>query len=250
MSSDLFELSDAGCKIVEDSSKVAEKKAKPHYHGHRQRLREKFLTVGGEALPDYELLELLLTVALPRKDVKPLAKDLLAKFGSFGGVISADMNRLTQVKGIKENTASVLKIVQASSVRLLRDKTQKRVLLEVWDDMIDYCVASMAFEDKEKFRVVYLDVKNSVILDELQQEGTVNHTPVYPREVIKKALEVGASSLVMVHNHPSGDVTPSKADIKITKMVAEAARAMGITLYDHVIVSKDKHLSMKRKRFF
>lgn len=234
----------------EQKNLFSKKDKKPHYHGHRQRLREKFLQNGGDSLADYELLELVLMLAIPRKDVKPLAKDLLEKFGSFASVISADVNKLTQVKGVKENTASALKLVQASSVRLLKERTQQKDVLETWDDMIDYCKASMAFETKEQFRVLYLDVKNQIILDEKQQVGTVDHTPVYPREVIKKALEIGASSIVVVHNHPSGDVTPSKADVKITKILRDGAKALGVKLYDHVIVSKDKYYSMKRKGLF
>lgn len=220
-------------------------KEKPHYHGHRKRLREKLLAHGGENLPDYELLELVLSIALPRRDVKPLAKQLLEKFDSFAGVISAEPIELVAVDGIKETTASTLKIIQAAAIRLLRDEISDKPILNSWDRMIDYCTASMGYNKSERFRILFLDVKNRLIADELQQKGTVNHTPVYPREVIKRALELGASSIIMVHNHPSGDPKPSKADIEMTRLVKDAGRVLSVTLHDHVIVTKNNFVSFK-----
>ena len=220
-------------------------KETPHYHGHRKRLREKLLAYGGEKLPDYELLELVLSIALPRRDVKPLAKVLLERFGSFAKVISAEPIELTAVDGIKETTASVLKIIQASVIRLLRDEISNKPILNSWDRMVDYCTASMGYNKSERFRILFLDVKNRLIADELQQKGTVNHTPVYPREVIKRALELGASSIIMVHNHPNGDPKPSKADIEMTRLVKDAGRVFNITLHDHVIVTKNNFVSFK-----
>ena len=219
--------------------------AKPHYAGHRKRLQERFMKGGPEALPDYELLELLLFSALPRRDVKPLAKALLARFGSFAEVISADAPALAEVEGVGQATVVALKTVRAAALRLLRDEVMDRPVLSSWQQLIDYCRAAMAYEAAENFRILYLNRKNVLIADEVQQRGTVDHTPIYPREVVKRALELGASALIMVHNHPSGDDTPSADDIEMTREVREAGEKLGITLHDHVIVAKGGHNSFK-----
>ena len=184
--------------------------APPHYLGHRDRLRARFREAGTEALSDYEMLELVLFRALPRRDVKPLAKTLIAKFGSFAEVVSAPEQRLHEVKGLGEAGVTELKIVQAAASRLARGKVQGKTVLSSWSAVLDYCRTAMAFEDKEQFRILFLDKRNQLIADERQQTGTVDHTPVYPREVVKRALELSATAIILVHNHPSGDPTPSR----------------------------------------
>jgi DNA repair protein RadC len=217
----------------------------PHYHGHRQRLRQRFLEGGGQALPDYELLELLLFGAIPRGDVKPLAKALLARFGDFAGVVTAPPTRLTEVAGVGEAVVSALKVVDAAAGRLARGRLKGRPTLSSWDALQDYLQVSMGHELAEAFRVLYLDRKNHLLADEVQQRGTVDHAPVYPREVVKRALDLGATALIMVHNHPSGDPTPSRADIDMTKQVIAAAKAMGIVVHDHVVVGHGENASFK-----
>ena len=217
----------------------------PHYHGHRERLRARFMEAGSEALADYEMLELVLFRAVPRRDVKPLAKGLLARFGSFAEVISAPPARLAEVDGLGEAAIVELKIVQAAAHRLAKGQVTKRTPLSSWTAVIDYVRAAQAFAEKEQFRILFLDKKNQVIADEVQQEGTVDHTPVYPREVVKRALELSATALILVHNHPSGDPTPSAADIEMTKQIANVAKPLGISLHDHIIVGKDGHVSLK-----
>ncbi|MDH5797518.1 MAG: DNA repair protein RadC [Paracoccaceae bacterium] len=218
----------------------------PSYiRNHRQRLRERFLEGGAAAVPDYELLELVLFRAIPRKDVKPLARQLLETFGNFNGVISAPSTRLREVKGTGEAVILELKIVEAAAQRLARSRVIKRPVLSSWQSLIDYCHASMAHRETEQFRVLYLDRKNILIADEEQAQGTVDHVPVYPREVVKRALELNASALILVHNHPSGDPTPSTADIEMTARVAEAAQVLGVTLHDHLIIGKASEVSFR-----
>ena len=223
--------------------------AAPHYHGHRERLRARFMEAGAQALADYEMLELVLFRAVPRRDVKPLAKDLLLKFGSFAEVISAPAERLKQ-EGLGEAAVIELKVVQAAAQRLARGEVKKRTAMSSGTAVIDYVRAAQAFAEKEQFRILFLDKKNRVIADEVQQEGTVDHTPVYPREVVKRALELSATALILVHNHPSGDPTPSQADVEMTRQVAQVARTLGIQVLDHVIVGKDGHVSMKELKLF
>ena len=217
----------------------------PDHTGHRKRLRQRFMKAGADALPDYELLELVLFAAHTRRDVKPLAKALLKRFGSFAEVISAGPRALKEVEGVGETAVLALKTVQAAAVRMARGEVMQRPVLANWQKLLDYCRTSMAYEDTERFRILYLNRKNVLIADEVQQKGTVDHTPVYPREVIKRALELGATALIMVHNHPSGDPTPSKADIEMTREVREAAEKLGIALHDHLVVSKDGYNSFK-----
>lgn len=217
----------------------------PHHLGHRDRLRHRFMTGGPEALADYELLELLLFQAIPRRDVKPLAKILLAKFGGFAGVINAPVEHLIQIDGISENTAIALKSVRAVAHKLLREELQDKPVLQNWDDLLGYCRAVMAHERQEQFRILFLNNKNRLIADEVQQKGTVNHTPVYPREVVKRALELGATALILVHNHPSDDPKPSRDDINMTQNIIAAATPLGITIHDHVIIARAGHVSMR-----
>jgi DNA repair protein RadC len=228
-----------------NSKQPSEPPASPHYHGHRERLRDRFLAGGSGALADYELLELILFRALPRRDVKPLAKDLLERFGSFAEVISAPPQRLAEVKGLGEAAITELKIVQAAAQRLARGEVQNRLVLSSWSSVLDYCRTAMAFADREQFRVLFLDKRNRLIADEQQQQGTVDHTPVYPREVVKRALELGATAVILVHNHPSGDPTPSQADIAMTLEIVAVAKPLGIAVHDHIIVGKDGHASLK-----
>ena len=216
-----------------------------HYHGHRQRLRQRFLAAGSEAISDYEMLELILFRAIPQRDVKPLAKNLLAAFGSFSEVIAAPAERLKEVDGLGEAAITELKIVQAAANRLVRGEVKARQVLSSWSHVLDYCRAAMAFESKEHFRILFLDKGNHLIADEQHQTGTVDHTPVYPREVVKRALELSATAVILVHNHPSGDPTPSRADIDMTRAIVEVARPLGIAVHDHLIVGKDGHASLK-----
>ena len=206
-----------------------------HYHGHRRRLRQRFLAAGSEAISDYEMLELILFRAIPQRDVKPLAKELLATFGSFAEVIAAPAERLNEVDGLGEAAIAELKIVQAAANRLVRGEVKQRQVLSSWSHVLDYCRAAMAFESKEHFRILFLDKGNHLIADEQHQTGTVDHTPVYPREVIKRALELSATADILVHNHSSGDPTPSRADIDMTRAIVEVARPLGIAVHDHLI---------------
>jgi DNA repair protein RadC len=229
--------------MAETPSGLAE--AAPHYHGHRERLRSRFREAGPDAVTDYELLELLLFRAVPRRDVKPLAKTLIAKFGSFAEVISAPVARLGEVKGLGDAAITELKVVQAAANRLARGQVKQRPILSSWSTVLDYCRTTMAFADKEQFRILFLDKRNQLIVDEVQQVGTVDHTPVYPREVVKRALELSATAIILVHNHPSGDPTPSRADIQMTQSIVEVARPLGISVHDHIIVGKEGHASFK-----
>jgi DNA repair protein RadC len=213
--------------------------------GHRERLRARFLKGGADAMPDYELLELTLFAAIPRRDTKPLAKALMARFGSFAEVIAAPRARLMDVPGVGETVANHLKIVEAAAQRLAKTQVMGRPALSSWSALLDYCTAAMARSDKEEFRVLFLDRKNVLIADEVQNKGTVDHAPVYPREVIKRALELSASCLILVHNHPSGDPTPSKADIAMTREIVTAAKALGIAVHDHLVIGRAGHSSFK-----
>ncbi len=213
--------------------------------GHRERLRARFLNGGADAMPDYELLEMTLFAALPRRDTKPLAKALLARFGSFAEVIAAPRARLMEVKGVGESVANHLKIVEAAAHRLARTKVMGRPALSSWSALLDYCTAAMARSQNEEFRVLFLDRKNNLIADEVQNRGTVDHTPVYPREIIKRALELTASAIILVHNHPSGDPTPSKADILMTREIVTAAKALSIAVHDHLVIGRGGHASFK-----
>ena len=237
------EISD-GVAGVEDAGAVFAPVETLH-SGHRERLRERFLKGGAEAMPDYELLELTLFAAVPRRDTKPLAKILLARFGSFAEVIAAPRERLLEVEGVGMSVAAHLKIVEAAAHRLAKTRIIGRPALSSWAALLDYCTAAMARGAKEEFRVLFLDRKNVLIADEVQSKGTIDHTPVYPREIIKRALELSATAIILVHNHPSGDPTPSKADIDMTRDIAKAALALSITVHDHLVIGRKGHASFK-----
>jgi DNA repair protein RadC len=217
-------------------------------HGHRQRLRERFQNGGADAIPDYELLEMILFRAFPRIDTKPIAKRLLAKFGSFADVVSAPAERLKEVEGIGDRAVEELKLIKAAAERLTKGEIKARSALTSWSGVLDYLRLAQGFETREQFRILFLDKKNQLIADEVQGRGTVDHTPVYVREVVKRALELSATAIILVHNHPSGDPTPSRADIDMTKQIIEASRPLGVTVHDHVIVGRNGHASLKALR--
>ena len=233
---------------AKNSDPNAEPAETPHYHGHRERLRERFYSAGPDALSDYELLEMALFPALPRRDTKPLAKLLLKKFGSFAEVIHAPETRLREIEGIGDASVHQIKLLAAAASRVAKGEIKRSIALSSWNDVIGYCRSGMAFADKEQFRLLFLDKRNQLIADEVQQTGTVDHTPVYPREVIKRALELSATALILVHNHPSGDPTPSQADIQMTKAIVDIAAPLGISVHDHIIVGKNGHASLKGLR--
>jgi DNA repair protein RadC len=215
--------------------------------GHRARMRGKLLSAGGEALLDHELLEMQLFLALPRRDTKPIARALLARFGSFGNAISAPVEALRQVEGMGDAAIAALKTVQAAALRLMREEVLDRPLLNNWDRLLGYLNAALAREQVEQFRILFLDSRNRLIADEAQARGTVNHTPVYPREVVKRCLELQATALILVHNHPSGDPTPSGADIEMTAEIKQGAATLGIVVHDHLIIGNGRHLSFRRE---
>jgi DNA repair protein RadC len=212
---------------------------------HRKRLRERFLNGGADALPDYELLELVLFRAIPRQDVKPLARRLLDTFGDFNRTLSAPIPRLREVSGVGDAVICELKVVEAAAHRLSRARVMQRHVVSSWEALLNYCHTTMAHRDTEQFRVLYLDRKNVLIADEAQAQGTVDHVPVYPREVVKRALELNGSALILVHNHPSGDPTPSQADIDMTQQIHLAAQTLGLTLHDHLIIGKSREVSFR-----
>jgi DNA repair protein RadC len=220
------------------------------HEGHRHRLRGRF-NAAPEALQDYELLEAVLFGAIRRRDTKPLAKELLKKFdNSFVEVINAPPERLKEVKGVGDAVVNQLKVVRAAALRFMKAGILDRPVLESWDAVLDYCRAAMGYEMQEQLRILFLDRKNRLIADEVQQRGTVDHTPAYPREVVKRALELSATAIILVHNHPSGDTTPSRADIDMTRAIADAAKALGIVIHDHLIIGRHDHHSLKAMKLF
>jgi DNA repair protein RadC len=216
--------------------------------GHRQRLRDRFTNGGADAVPDYELLEMILFRAFPRIDTKPIAKRLLARFGSFAEVVSAPAERLKEIEGIGDRAVQELKLIKTAAERLTKGQIQARPALSSWSGVLDYLRLAQGFEDREHFRILFLDKKNALIADEVQGRGTVDHTPVYVREVVKRALELSATAIILVHNHPSGDPTPSRADIEVTKQIIDAAKPLGVTVHDHIIVGRNGHASLKGLR--
>lgn len=233
-----------------NANKITKKRKQPsleqeHYIGHRQRLKEKFNVLGPIGFADYEILELLLFQAIPRNDTKPLAKVLLGRFGSLLGVLTASEAALKEIKGVGDSVVHLLKLVHGVLERGFQQDIKGKNVLQSWQQVIQYCSLSMSYNDKEQLRIIYLDQKNQILADEIQQTGTVNHTPIYPREVMKRALEVSATAIILVHNHPSGDPTPSRADIDLTMRVQRIGEELGITLHDHVIIGKGKHASFK-----
>jgi DNA repair protein RadC len=219
-----------------------------HYEGHRARLRERLLQAGTEAIADYELVELVLFRAIPRRDVKPLAKALIARFGSFAEAIAAEPARLAEVEGMSQGAIAEFKIVEAGAKRFAKGVARKRLPVGSFSAVIDYCRTAMAFDAREEFRVLFLDRKNGLIADESQGVGTVDQTPVYPREVVRRALELSATAVILVHNHPSGDPTPSTQDVKMTLDIIAVAQPLGVAVHDHIIVGRDGHASLKGLR--
>ncbi|CFX07836.1 conserved protein of unknown function [Candidatus Filomicrobium marinum] len=217
----------------------------PSHVGHRSRLRERFRKGGPEALPDYELLELVLFRAIPRRDTKELAKRLIAHFGSFAEVLNAPEHRLKEVKDVGDSVVTEFKLIRAAAVRLVKSEIVERPVLSSWSQVLDYVKAAQAYGHREQFRILFLDKKNRLLGDEVQGEGTVDHTPVYVREVVKRALELSATALILVHNHPSGDPTPSRADIDMTRLIQQAARPLGVSVHDHIIVGREGHTSLR-----
>lgn len=227
------------------TKRAAAPKAKPHYHDHRTRLRQRFAEAGPSALADYELLELFLFRVIPRQDTKPLAKALLTKFGSLDAVLAAPVQRIAEVEGAGPSVAQELKIVQALLERASRAELKQRTVISSWSALVNYCRMSMAHEPREQFRVLFLDVKNQLIADEVLNEGTVDHAPVYPREVARRALELSAAAVILVHNHPSGDPKPSAADIAITREIVAAATAVSVKVHDHLVIGRNGAESFK-----
>lgn len=225
-----------------------DKEAEPHHSGHRQRLRERLLQHGGDSLADYEVLEMILFAANRRGDTKPLAKALLKRFGSLAETLAAPPERLREISGMGDGAVAALKIAAVAAQRVTRERVRSRPLMGSFKDVIEHCRATIGFSDREIFRVLFLDKRNGLIADEVQGEGTVDHTPVYPREVVRRALELGASAVILAHNHPSGDPTPSAADIKMTQQIAAIAQSMGISVHDHLIVGRNGHASLKGMR--
>lgn len=221
------------------------KRDQPHYMGHRERLRERIREYGADSLADYELLEAMLYRAIPRSDTKPIAKDLLQRFGSLAQVLGAPEHLLCEIKGVGSAVAFDLKLYAAAANRMAKGELRGREVLSSWSQVLDYCRTSMAFETREQFRILFLDKKNALIADEIQQTGTVDHTPVYPREVVRRALELSATAIILVHNHPSGDPTPSRTDVEMTKTIIDTAKPLGISVHDHIIIGKDGHASLK-----
>lgn len=233
-----------------DAKPATPQRPAPHYLGHRERLRKRFREGGIEALPDYELMELILFRAIPRRDVKPLAKAIIAYFGSFAEAVAAPPERLTEVEGISASVVTEIKLVHAAALRTAQGTVKKRPLLSSWASVLDYLRSAMAFETREQFRILFMDRRNRLIADEVQSRGTVDHTPVYVREVMKRALDLSATAIILAHNHPSGDPTPSKADIDMTKQIVDVAGKLGVVVHDHVILGRDGHLSLKSAGLF
>lgn len=231
--------------VLARSAQARSAPAPSYLADHRARLRERFVQGGAAAMPDYELLELVLFRAIPRQDVKPLARRLIETFGDFNRVLAATPARLQDVDGVGPAVVTELKIVEAAAQRMARARVMHRPVLSGWQALLDYCHTAMAHAEIEEFRVLFLDRKNVLIADEAQARGTVDHVPVYPREVVRRALELNASALILVHNHPSGDPTPSEADIAMTAQIAQAAGSMGITVHDHLIIGKSRELSFR-----
>lgn len=217
----------------------------PEHAGHRDRLRERLLCGGAESMPDYELLELLLFGGIPRRDVKPLAKSLLREFGTLNAVLAAEPERLARHKGMGRSAVAAIKVVQAAALRMLKAEVMDQPILSNWMAVTDYLTAAMANNKDEQFRLLFVDKKNRLIADEVQQTGSVDHTPVYPRKVIERALNIGATALILVHNHPSGDPTPSRDDIELTRQLVDAGRPLGVVIHDHVIIARSGHASLK-----
>jgi DNA repair protein RadC len=246
-----FQFQADGLATIDQPPTMAKPKAKPksHHHGHRGRLRER-AAICFAALPDYELLELLLARSLPRGDIKPIAKALLARFGTLAGILGAGAEDLRTISGVGAAAALDLKLLHEATLRMGRGEMRKRAIISSWSALIAYAKAAMAGAPREQFRVLFLDKKNQLIADEVMGEGTVDHAPVYPREVVRRALELSASAVILAHNHPSGDPTPSAADVEMTRQVVDAGRPLRITVHDHIVVGRDGVASLKALGLF
>lgn len=232
--------------VAPDEAPVPKGGRAPSYiRDHRARLRERFLEGGATAVAEYELLEMILFAAIPRQDVKPLARALIEAFGDLNGVLSASQVRLARIKGVGPAVICQLKVTEAAAHRMARARVLRKQVISSWDALVDYCHTVMAHRPTEQFRVLFLDRKNVLIADEEQARGTVDHVPVYPREVVKRALELDASAIILVHNHPSGDPTPSESDISMTAQIDHAAQALGVVLHDHLIIGRSRELSFR-----
>ncbi|MCZ2204253.1 RadC family protein [Bartonella sp. A05] len=257
LNKDKYKVAKSNCfELVSDSllnpmpktkNEKVQKNAQTHqeHKGHRERLRNRYLKTKGGAIEDYEYLELLLFRTIPRANTKPIAKNLIERFGSLADVLGADIHRLQEIQGCGPAVATDLKIISDIAGRIIRAQLSKRDIFSSWDKVLAYCKAVMAHETREQFRILFLDKKNGLLSDEVQQTGTVDHTPVYPREVISRALELSASGLILVHNHPSGDATPSQADISMTHRLKDVANALGIAIHDHLIIARNDYTSFK-----
>lgn len=232
-------------QVLPDMAPPPKTKQKAANSGHRQRLRERFMKGGPDAIPDYEMLELILFRAIPRSDTKPAAKQLLRRFGTFSEVINAPPHLLKEVSGIGDAAITELKLIRAAALRLMQDSVINRPILSSWTAVLEYCRAQIGYEQTEQFRILFLDRKNKLIADEKQSSGTVDHTPVYVREVVKRALELSATAIILVHNHPSGDLHPSRADIEMTRQIETAARPLNVVVHDHIIVGRDGYASFR-----
>ncbi len=236
-------------ELFEDDKSTKQKSSKNasnhHASGHRARLRSRLLDQGGDALLDHELIEYLLALAIPRRDTKPLAKQLLAHYGGLSALLTADPDNLSRQKGMGETSIAALKIVQAAALRLISEPVRQQPILSSWQSLLDYLRADMAHLTTERVRILYLNSKNMLIRDEVSSEGSIDQAAIYVREVIRRAIDLGAASIILVHNHPSGDSAPSKQDIQLTREVIEAGKKMGIAVHDHIIIGKDGHSSMR-----
>ncbi len=243
--SDQSSFFEQGMAVPLAADRPADDKGSDDKAGHRERLRTRFRQGGAEAVADYEMLEMILFRVFPRGDTKPVAKRLIARFGSFGDVVNAPNERLLEVEGVGQRAVDEIKLIRAAALKLMLADVKKREVLGSWNAVLSYCRAAQGFDERERFRILFLDKKNQLIADEVQQEGTVDHTPVYVREVVKRALELSATALILVHNHPSGDPTPSRADVDMTRMIVAAAQPLGVTIHDHIIVGRNGHASLK-----
>jgi DNA repair protein RadC len=229
-------------------TREAEEAEAPHYHGHRERLRNRLREAGPEALADYELLELVLFRAIPRRDVKPLAKALVSRFGSFAETVAAPAQRLSEVEGMTAAAIGEFEVVHASAKRFAKGAARKRLPIGSWSEVVDYCRTAMAFAEREEFRVLFLDKKNGLIADETMGVGTIDQAPVFPREVVRRALELAATAVILVHNHPSGDPAPSTQDVKMTLDIIAVAAPLGVTVHDHIVIGRHGHASLRGLR--
>jgi DNA repair protein RadC len=216
--------------------------------GHRARMRQRLLKSGPDSLADHEMLEMILFIALPRRDTKQLARELLARFRTFGDVVGAPEAELRTVEGVGEAGAAAIKLIQAAALRMMRQDLSTQPVLATWDRLTDYLMAVMGHERTEQFRILFLNGRNKLLADEIQGIGTINHAPVYPREVVRRCLELNASAMILAHNHPSGEPTPSREDVAMTTQIVKAAATMGIAVHDHIVIGRGKWVSFRAEK--